>query len=63
MHTLYSLFPVLLLQVLDTFKDGIHGFLFVFNMGNPRFTQEEKDAFDEIEQVGEIENIFEFSNI
>ena len=63
MHTLYSLFRVPFLQVLDTFKDGIHGFLFVFNMGNPRFTQEERDAFDEIEKVGEIENIFNYINI
>ena len=37
--------------MVESFSDGIHGFLFLFNIGNPRFTEEEKEAFQQIENV------------
>ena len=38
-------------QVMDVFHDGIHGFLFVYNLGNHRYTSEEKQAFHQISSV------------
>ena len=35
---------------MDVFDEEIDGFLFVYNMGNPRFTAEEKEAFQQIRQ-------------
>ena len=43
--------PFYCIQFLDNFSDGVHGFLFVYPLANPRFTQEEKAAFEELKKV------------
>ena len=41
---------------MDKFSDGIHGFLFVYNISNPRFTKEEEGAFKMMKEVCLISN-------
>ena len=55
--------PRLQLQVDDTFSEGIHGFLFVINMGNPPFTEEDYEAFEFLKEVPLNDNILTKSQV